>query len=291
MSRFGEAQISDQKRLVRGEHLLHARTLLRARDHSHHERWRVLVLAGGAPSGEIKAIRELMPKAVITAVDQDQSCCDAALAAGADEALCCDLTQYNVMASGPYRQSPNPVLLQNGKYDLVHLDLCGTLTPEYKRCFRINRGLVAGGGVYIATFSYGRDVTEAFVLNRKDYLDRGYGDAADFLSRMAEAGFPQSIADRLFWLLSDRYSERALASVMTYLGAAAPMCSLLMHSLNVSRPAFVHVEPGDFEIAVVMPNPALLYDCPSERILAMRRSFSAQRAVQTRRARAEAVSA
>src|SRR4051812_22114148 len=93
-NRFSEATISDQKRLARGEQLLVARSCLRFRDEAHNRKWRVMVLAGASPAGEIAAIREVLPTAHITAVDKDHSCVRAAKDAGADETLQVDLTNY-----------------------------------------------------------------------------------------------------------------------------------------------------------------------------------------------------
>src|ERR1700757_3362033 len=82
--------ISDQKRLVRGEHWLRARHFLRARDDVHHAAWRLMIIAGPAPDEEITCIRELMPKAHILAVDIHEANLMAAIDAGADDTIRCD---------------------------------------------------------------------------------------------------------------------------------------------------------------------------------------------------------
>src|SRR5687767_16040219 len=92
--KFAATHITDQKRLVRGEQYLLARTILRARDGVHHKKWRILMVAGGSPSGEVTAIRELMPKAFIVAVDNNPQCLAAAIDAGVDDVAQCDLTDW-----------------------------------------------------------------------------------------------------------------------------------------------------------------------------------------------------
>ena len=71
-----------------------------------------------------------------------------------------------------------------------------------------------------------------------------------------------------------------------------PMCSVLMCKVGVARhmaPKFLKLTNEDFELAVLElpPNPSLLYDVPTDRIEALRRSAAARKAVATRRANAE----
>src|SRR4051812_6757393 len=123
--KFSEDTVSDQKRLARGEHLLAARGHLRVRDHVHHARWRVMILAGGNPAGEVTAIRELMPKAHITAVDKDPLCLEAAITAGVDEVIQCDLTDYSRLGRS-VTSAPCEALTRLPRFDIVNLDLCSS---------------------------------------------------------------------------------------------------------------------------------------------------------------------
>src|ERR1700761_4855930 len=85
--------ISDQKRIVRAEQWTLARQILRARDATHHPKWRFLTIAGPIPAEEIDCIRNLMPKAHITAIDIDAKNVAAAKTAGADVSLLHDVNE------------------------------------------------------------------------------------------------------------------------------------------------------------------------------------------------------
>lgn len=276
MTAFGVDQITDQKRLVRGEQYLAARTYLRSRDFRHNVAWRVLILAGGAPAGEVDAIRELMPKAHIVAVDRDPACLEAACMAGVDEVIECDLSELSETTT----YGMNPALVDQGKFDILSLDLCALATPQTRRLFNVYRaGLTRASGVMIATFSYGRDVSEAYAEALKNSPVTG--------ALLTEAGMADQIAGRLVYLFGARNDwpgqiER-LRSVMAYRGAQMPMISALFH--KGATLSFVQVGPGDFELAVTCPDPAKLYACPQERIEALRRSHAAIRAAHTRQSR------
>lgn len=263
--KFNGKQITDQKRLVRGEHLLFARTRLQARDCVHHRRWRVLMLAGGSPAGEIKAIRELMPLAHITAVDKDGNCLDAAIDAGVDEIVECDLVQWKSL---PFSE----------KFDLVDLDLCSNINLDTRTIARHAPRLVGNKGVLMFTFSYGRDVlpaiNDAWSWEASRYFDSLITD---------ERQCPEGIARRVAFLFS-RARWESLRSIAVYRGASMPMCSLLfqLNEYRVGKISFSKVEVGDFEIAAVYPNAANLYDCPQERIESLRRKFAAIKASYTR---------
>jgi SAM-dependent methyltransferase len=262
---FDSKTISDQKRLVRGEHYLRARSLLRARDHVHHAKWRILIAAGGAPQGEVTAIRELMPKAHITAVDRDPRCLEAAITAGVDDVVQCDLSEF----TGPIAQfSIGPAIgIRNlDRFDIICLDLCGGVNPTSKDILKAYRPMVTTGGVFIFTFSYGRDVIEAI-------------KRAPCREWLVKAGASELLARRIGYLINVTTSKAM--SVMVYRGKEMPMCSLLIGG-DVN--SFVQVEPGDFELAVCYPNAADLYDCPQERIESLRRQFAAIKAALTRKA-------
>lgn len=230
------------------------------------------MLAGGSPRGEIECIRELMPKAFIVAVDNDARCLESAIEAGADDVVCCDLASYSKRErQGKYTsRTPPDSIMSGGRFDIVHLDLCAGASPETRDMVSIYRQALAPGGVFIATFSYGRDVSEVFA-------------AAAPVLRMVSAGVPDHIAGRIAYLFSPARIAQ-LDSIFLYRGASMPMCSVLLSSRRPSTPlSFVKVEAGDFELAVVYPSAARLYDCPADRIAALRRRFSAIKAVLARR--------
>lgn len=266
--RFDAATISDQKRLVRGEHLLLARTKLRARDCVHNGAWRILIMAGGSPSGEIRAIRELMPKAHITAVDIDERCLSAAIDAGVDEVVQCDLAAFTKNGSGGLR--PTAELRAKPKFDVVILDLCSVPNFLTRQLFKVNRILSKLDGIYIFTFAYGRDVIEAIEAC----------SVSQRLASLSNQGCSDRMLKRIEFIVDTPCS---LESVMTYKGKEMPMCSLFLRNRGWNSPiSFVKVDPGDFELAVVYPNAANLYDCPQERIEALRRRFAALKAALTR---------
>jgi len=267
--KFAAMHISDQKRLVRGEHLLLARTKLRARDCVHHAPWRVMILAGGAPEGEVKAIRELMPKAHITAVDTDERCLSAAIDAGVDEVIQCDLAQFTKNGTGGLR--PAQALLDKAKFDVVVMDLCTVPNLLTRKLFKVYRGMVAKEGVYIFNFAYGRDVIEAIEATR----------VQKHLMELTDQGCSERLVKRIAFLAESNFFS--IESVVAYKGHEMPMCSLFVSRRYWDTPiSFVSVEPGDFELAVVYPDAASLYDCPKDRIDSLRRRFAALKAAHTR---------
>lgn len=276
MKRFDESKITDQKRLARGEQLLAARTYLRARYEAHHPETRILMMAGGAPHEEIAAIRELMPKAQVVAVDRDPVCLDAALAAGADEAVLCDLTD---MPTEMGRWKRHPAIDRPGAFHLVHFDLMGLATRDLLRMLRVYAPLATD--VFILTFSYGRDVVE--VYEAATYRETGWADT------LSKAGVPRSIGGRLLYLFAgsgQKLHMSTMQSVIAYRGTAMPMVSAMFcfGDRRLLRPlSFTLLEPGDFEIAVAHPDPSLLYACPQERLAALRRSHAALKAAYTRK--------
>ena len=270
--KFDELTISDQKRFVRAEQLLYARSRLRARDRKHHAQWRVLILAGGSPAGEIVAIRELMPKAHITAVDMDPACLSAAIDAGVDEVIQCDLTDYSFDGNRLYK--PTAALRKVPKFDLVSLDLCAGANRITRRICRVYLDqLVNTNGVAILTFSYGRDVIEEIDDESIPYQ----------LRHLSDYGASDRNLRRIGYLLTGMQLCR-VRSVIIYRGNEMPMCSVLTSAKGCFAPAsYVQVELGDFELAVVYPDSASLYDCPQARIDSLRRRFAAIKAVLTRR--------
>jgi excisionase family DNA binding protein len=275
VSEFSAKHITDQKRLVRGEQLLCARARLRIRDGVHHAKWRVMILAGGNPAEEIAAIREVMPKAHITAVDRDPRCLDLAIDAGADEVVLCDLNDFTVEQHGPWSHKKGPAkALLGAKFDLLVLDLCAGPNRSTRAICRIYLAkLLTAHGVSIVTFSYGRDVIEEIEAS-------GVPCA---IAALAKHGASDRVLMRIGYLLTESMTK-AVVSVMVYRGNEMPMCSVLLSNSVYRRTAsFVQVEPGDFELAVTCPDPALLYACPQERIESLRRKHAAIKASYTRK--------
>lgn len=267
-----------------------ARTLLRARDGVHHRAWRILTMAGGSPDGEMKAIREVMPKSHVTAVDNNSACLDAAIDAGADDVLLCDLEaftvetrplSYDTSKVGYTRRKPAQSIDALPKFDVVNLDLCGGVNESAQSIFRVYRKhAVSPSGVMMFTFSYGRDVTELF----SEHFRRA--PAMD-VEALRSAGIPDGLSMRIVYLFGRGMAHNTcngLRSVIAYKGGQMPMCALLVqcHRKEILPISYTQVEPGDFELAVCYPDSANLYDCPSERIETLRRRFAALKAAATK---------
>lgn len=281
--KFDNSKVSDQKRLVRGEHYLLARHILRARDAKHNMKWRVMTMAGGSPSGEMVAIRELMPKASVVAVDNDERCLEAAIEAGADDVLCCDVLAVEKLPDSVSYKPPSAVV-SAGRFDILNLDLCGGINPAMKQAVSIYlRQMVTPGGVFMVTFSYGRDVAELFMNLGRSYECLISATLRQYETKQLPEELSQGVAGRIRYLCSDSLLSW-LRSVAVYRGAEMPMCSLLFQSgrVNHGKLSVLNVEKGDFELAVVYPEAANLYDCPQERIETLRRKFGAIKAVLTR---------
>ncbi len=281
---FDGTRISDQKRFVRGEQYLAARTALRVRDFVHHAKWRVLIMAGGSPRGEVRAIQELMPRAHITAVDRDERCLQAAIDAGVDEVVQCDLSEFSGQI-GTTSFGPATALRALPPWDVVSLDLCGVANPTTKKISKACAYLVSKRGVFILTFSYGRDVIEAIKKQPIHNFDCVDGSA----QAVFDAGASDLLLRRISYLFDGNSRVgRGISSIFTYRGAEMPMCSvlcggeLITTDKGVRAPSFVQVERGDFELAVCYPESAALYDCPQDRIDALRRKHAAIKASYTR---------
>ena len=281
--KFTASTISDQKRLVRGEQWLFVRRILRARDECHSAKWRVLILAGGAPSGEINAIRELMPRAHIVAIDKDTKCLEAAIDAGADNVIECDLYACERLQHNHSWTHVLPKQLRDIEpFDAIHLDFCGQVGSEMKRSTGlIFQKLMTTRGCMALTFSYGRDVVEMFMESGRSYSFAPTYPRVDPITIALPDDIPDSVAGRLIYMGNVRH----IRSVMMYRGAAMPMVSVVYHKYaNAYRHGIstVKVEPGDFELAVSYPDAVSLYDCPEDRIKSFRREFAAIKAVLTR---------
>jgi len=295
--RFTAEKISDGKRLARGEQLLLARTLLRARDGVHNKRWRILTLAGAAPRGEIAAMRELMPKASIVAIDRDPGCLEAAIEAGADDVIECDLSDFELAGELHKIRKPARQVAALGEFDLVNLDFCAGINPDTRDVSRVYFRSIAARSVLILTFSYGRDVCEVFEeeIIRWEHRAAGHGsdarveNSARGLERLKAAGVPRTVLGRILYVASPSMLDDLL-SVICYRGAAMPMCSALfqVRSKRGAAPlSFVAVDGADLELAAVYPDAAALYDYPRDRIESLRRRFAALKAAITRNMEAE----
>lgn len=285
---FERDTVSDQKRFVRGEHWLAARNALRARDKVHHAEWRVLIVAGPCPEEEIRCIRALMPRAEITAVDLVEENVAKAKAAGADVAFVCDLAGFRkVPRLRQFRDVTMPPLELSVPFDVVCLDLTGPADERLEKMVTVYSRVVTNRGAMIVTFSYGRDVVEAIQFKWLTACNQRFGQNQYVKALKLIEGMPDSIMSRVYVALGSKV--RSLVSVLQYSGHAMPMVScLVMKTSGASRlPAakFAKVDQGDFEAAVTAENIGDIYACPQDRILALRRSKVAMKAVATRRAR------
>lgn len=285
-SEFDYSKISDQKRLVRGEQLLLARTLLRARDNAHHKRWRVLMMPGGSPQGEVAAIRELMPKSIITAIDINSVCLEAAIDAGVEEVIQCDLMDIeSPTGRGSGGRATAPREIRDRKFDLIDLDFCCGVNGISKGSMNAYQKLLTVQGVLIVTFSYGREVIEYFMEIVRQWRSVNQYNSArnEAIEKMKQSGIPDGLAGRLCMIFNSPQIQ-GIRSIMAYQGNQMPMCSVVcqMNSKDGLIP-YVKVSPGDFELAVTYPDAANLYDCPKDRIESLRRSFTAIKASITRK--------
>lgn len=288
-SSFGESTISDGKRFVRGEHWLAVRNLLRRRDRVHHAKWVIATLAGGHPAEEIGCIRELMPKAFIIALDIDPQCCEAAMTAGANDAICVDIFAWQKTSPPSSRSCLPPQIIELGDVDALNLDLCGGITKDVEMA--VNRySYICRRGAFLLTFSYGRDVCE--IYEPGEYR-----------------GVPEPVGGRVRLLTPRAVHQLNLTSVMTYKGNEMPMCAMMWsqwkgrdadlanrldydererRKLKIEarpNPSFVKVGNDDLSVACAYPDVARLYGLPDERVQAFRRHFTALKAVATRRAK------
>lgn len=283
--------ITDQKRVARGEHLRLATKCLRARDGVHNGKWKVLMIAGPEPEGEAVAIRELMPQAHILCVDKEMQYVVRA-AEVADAILCCDLTPSAKYVESSYSDHkyrvliPNPELWTRRPFDLIDLDFCGTPSRDVPSLIRVNSTLLSARGVLMVTFSYGRDVLEMSEealakLRTKAESGQIHWRIDNFL----ELKMPEPLKARIAFVLSPGLLQR-LRSILAYRGKEMPMCALLIGgSASVNyKLNYLKLCDEDFEDVMLEQygDPCRIYDCPAERLLFLRRSRSAKKAVATR---------
>lgn len=280
--------ISDQKRLVRGLHWARARYFLRARDGVHHTNWKLLIIAGPAPHEEVGCIKELMPRAHITAVDISRPNIEAAIDAGVDEAFVCDLSDFEIVGkSSNQRYYPPIAMQQEEKYDVICLDLTGPANEWLKHVINVYyHTSLAARGVMIITFSYGRDVVERLDLEWSKAV--GNGLYKEHLRHLQEV--PNELRPRVWFAL--RAKCHAMDSCLQYVGNKMPMLSCLVLKTNggVSGPArFQSIHIGDYELAVTAEDLGKVFACPRDRLLELRqrytRSMAAHKAIATRKKR------
>jgi hypothetical protein len=302
MKAFTEETTSDQKRLARGEQLKHARSLLRARDWKHSGPWRVMMVSGRYPLGEIVAIQELMPHAKILAVDKDREAVRAAADCGVDS-IRIDLSEFTWYGNGSHTRSaarPHPEILawlgKDGdsqiKFDLIHLDLCGTVMGHAYDIIPVYHNYaLAVRGVMIADTSYGREVREVIFADyyrgrrvRRSYYEPSEGVVEDPWDTFS-VDVPEEVRARVEFLFPG-HRLPFVRSIITYCGHHQPMLSVLASKTPWKR-SYVHLGSADLQAAIICEqlNLQRLYDTPEERVMAFRRSFAAIKAVSTRRAK------
>ncbi len=279
--KFHQSDISDGKRVARGQHWLFARTQLRARDVIHNARWKVLILAGEAPAGEIGCIRELMPHAHITALDRHTTAIKAARDAGADDVRV--VADINVLIKKNESKSSPKVpacYSEIGEdFDVIHLDLCSPLGSQSSTVLRAWTRLLRRGGVMMVTFPYGRDVLEAFA----EYEQRPYLD----LKPLQKQKCPQHIINRVLFLFNGTLP--GVCSIITYRGHMMPMCSVaFMDYGNWNRRGISYCALSNTDVEDVFAEPidwCKVYDTPLSMIQEIRRRRSARKAAATARER------
>jgi hypothetical protein len=283
--------ISDQKRLVRGEQWRWARHLLRARDKAHNRAWRILIIAGPSPHEEIESIRELMRNAHIVAVDLVEENLKAALEAGANEAFLCDIADFEVITE-QYKPTQYllPMVLRGEQFDVICLDLTGPADDWLRRVFMTYwHAALALGGAMIINFSYGRDVTEVYLASWEHARTISVGHFRNaHPDRILPRDMPQEIKARVHYLLHSHITR--MHSCLQYVGKRMPMVSCLVHKKTaLAHTRFLKILPDDFALAVTSTEDvSKIYACPADRILELRRSFAAQKAVTVRQTRQRA---
>ena len=168
-----KSAISDQKKLVRALHWRRARYFLRIKHAVHQRDWRLLIIAGPAPDQEINLIREIMPRAHITAVDIDQANIAAAMDAGADSVCLCDVGAFETTTYTYSERQLPPKELRGLKFDAICLDLTGHVNDWLRQVINVYfMEALEAKSILIATFSYGRDIVEIYDWEWKSANDK-----------------------------------------------------------------------------------------------------------------------
>lgn len=161
----------------------------------------VAMLAGGAPSGELRCIDSVFEKcARVIACDYEESNVDAALKSGAWRGFVGDMKDIPM------------------RVDAAHLDFCGPLTPAR---LAVAADVAKASRVLAVTFSYGRDDAPLFELRSHEvnpfWLWACYGDAR-LLGRVAS--LRTAITNRI-----PRMGE--MTYLCRYPGHRMPMCTVV----------------------------------------------------------------
>jgi hypothetical protein len=287
-----KTSISDEKRLVRGKHYELARYALRARDAVHSACWKFLTIAGPSPNEEITCIRELFRDAIITSVDNEEANVLAAINAGTDDPLQCNLFNFQPVPKGALNQVDlRPPQQLDRIFDVICLDLTGHASKALHDLIKIYWNVLSPRGVMIITFSYGRDVVEAYQYDWRCALAK-YGQEKTWstahtrgIEQLKELiikhSLSESVAQRIYYALGIRCEF--LWSVLQYSGAAMPMVScLLQKNGKFLTPRFLKISEMDFLLAVTAENLGNIFACPQDRILELRRSLAGTKAATTR---------
>lgn len=198
---FQEGMIGDAKRFARGWALAKSRCLAGDRRPS-----KVLMLAGGAPEEEARALRHLWPGCQVVAVDRDAECAEKARA-------CADAARVG-----------NVEDLDEEGFCLVDLDFCTTVSSNVDAVRECARRMVRPGGALQVTFRYGRDDADRYA----ELADTGDGKRLAAMLSISDRAMENApaLAGRI---LACKPSSFSLEGVVRYAGAnGAAMCVVVM---------------------------------------------------------------
>lgn len=135
------------------------------------------------------------------------------------------------------------------------------------------------------SFSYGRDVVEAYMGR---WSKRKPAKLNECVARLESAvDIPEEIKARLYVGLGTK--ARYLDTVIQYQGNVMPMISCLMLMERTLPPVnFSKLLDTDYADTLAQENIGNVYACTADRLLAIRRSAAARKAVITRKARDDA---
>jgi hypothetical protein len=256
---FTQERVTDAKRVARGIAYYTASQMLGERACP-----RVLMLAGRAPAGDLRAIKAAFPTASVTAIDRDAAACEAAVACGANEVLHGDLTDGR---DARYRIST----LSHRRFDFVSLDLCAPVSGAVDLVRRVAHQHLTMYGVLAVTCSYGREPAERVeyyegvgeIATTQDDIcswDRRYGHRI-----INSGGLPLSVIGRGCQLIPKLTSARFdVEYFAAYRGKSTPMLMVVGQKVSGKlSPAWWCESPSPAERARVVPGaPALKFDDP-----------------------------
>lgn len=223
MTTFELDQVTDAKRVVRGEHYKYASKLLNSRTFNWQPEFTCLILPGRSAKEEICCLRTAIPRSKIIAVDRDPVAVEIALAAGVDDAIHGDLFEGPKMRGRGINECSMKLKVNYGRFDLINLDFCGNITESLVQGIRYFLSeMIKTHGVMILSFSYGRDAADAFVrLARNGEFDG---------NRNNDWEISDSMLGRIKAIVPCSYRKLhyEIKSVLLYKGKHMPMCSLLI---------------------------------------------------------------